>query len=137
VKFRLPCLTDLRNRGVHEVLFVVCDGLKTLPDAVITVWPPVVVQTCIIHLIHGSFRYASRTYWHELSQGPRPSNTGVSEAAAAEVDVLNDKLGTTYPAISRLWWSAWSGFIPFLDHDVEIASTKRMPAAETDLVTAP
>ena len=62
-KFWMAVLTDLKNRGVGDVFFVVCDGLKGLPASVNTVWPDAIVQTCIIHLIRGSFRYASRKYW--------------------------------------------------------------------------
>jgi len=48
-KFWMSVLTDLRNRGVRDVFFVVCDGLKGLPEVVSNVWPRTVVQTCIIH----------------------------------------------------------------------------------------
>jgi transposase-like protein len=59
-KFWLAVLTELKNRGVRDIFFVVCDGLKGLPDSVNAVFPLAIVQTCIIHLIRGSFRYASR-----------------------------------------------------------------------------
>ena len=59
-KFWMSVLTDLRNRGVRDVFFLVCDGLKGLPDVVEHVWPQAVVQTCIIHLIRNTFRLASR-----------------------------------------------------------------------------
>ncbi len=59
-KFWMSVLTDLRNRGVRDVFFLVCDGLKGLPDVVEHVWPQTVVQTCIIHLIRNTFRLASR-----------------------------------------------------------------------------
>jgi transposase-like protein len=45
----MSVLTDLRNRGVKDVFFVVCDGLKGLPEVVSNVWPEAIVQTCIIH----------------------------------------------------------------------------------------
>jgi putative transposase len=48
-KFWMSVLTDLRNRGVRDVFFVVCDGLKGLPDVVVNVWPAAIVQTCIVH----------------------------------------------------------------------------------------
>ena len=48
-KFWMSVLTDLRNRSVKDVFFVVCDGLKGLPEAVSNVWPEAIVQTCIIH----------------------------------------------------------------------------------------
>jgi putative transposase len=55
-KFWMSVLTDLRNRGVRDVFFLICDGLKGLPDVVEHVWPQAVVQTCIIHLIRNTFR---------------------------------------------------------------------------------
>ncbi|GAA2434932.1 hypothetical protein GCM10009856_52100 [Mycolicibacterium llatzerense] len=55
----MSVLTDLRNRGVKDVFFVVRDGLKGLPEAVSNVWPQATVQTCIIHLIRNVRREAS------------------------------------------------------------------------------
>ncbi len=60
-KFWMGVLIDLKNRGVRDVFFVVCDGLKGLPDTVEAVWPEAIVQTCIIHLIRNTFRLTSRT----------------------------------------------------------------------------
>src|SRR5258708_7815749 len=59
-KFWMSVLTDLRNRGVRDVLFVVCDGLKGLPDVVGNAWPAAIVQACIVHLIRGTFHLASK-----------------------------------------------------------------------------
>ncbi|CAL9332903.1 hypothetical protein SUDANB9_00107 [Streptomyces sp. enrichment culture] len=53
-------LTEIKNRGVSDVLMLVCDGLKGLPEAVETVWPRTIVQTCVVHLLRSSFRYAAR-----------------------------------------------------------------------------
>jgi transposase-like protein len=61
----LAVLTDLKNRGVADV-FLVCDGLKDLPEVVGNVWPLTTVQTCIIHLIRNTFRLASRRDWDRL-----------------------------------------------------------------------
>ena len=120
-KFWMSVLTDLRNRGVRDVFFLVCDGLKGLPDSVNAVWPATIVQTCLIHLIRNSFRFASRKYWDQLSRDLKPIYTAVdAEAAAAALDDLHAKWGTRYPAIIRLWRNAWQEFIPFLDYDVEI-----------------
>jgi putative transposase len=117
----MAVLTELRNRGVRDVFFVVCDGLKGLPDSVNAVWPLVTVQVCIIHLIRASFRYASRKYWDQLSRDLKPIYTAVNAAAAATaLDNLHDTWGTRYPAIIRLWRNAWAEFIPFLDYDLEI-----------------
>ena len=79
------------------------------------------MQTCIIHLIRGTFRYASRKYWDELSKDLKPIYQAANaDAAAAALDELRTKWGARYPAIIRLWRTAWAEFIPFLDYDLEI-----------------
>jgi putative transposase len=120
-KFWMAVLTDLRNRGVKDTFFVVCDGLKGLPEAVSNVWPEAIVQTCIIHLIRNTFRLTSRKYWDELKRDLKPIYTAVNATAArAAFDELAEKWGQRYPAVVRLWDNAWAEFIPFLDYDVEI-----------------
>jgi putative transposase len=120
-KFWMSVLTDLRNRGVRDVFFVVCDGLKGLPEVVSNVWPLAIVQTCIIHLIRNTFRLTSRRYWDELKRDVKPIYTAVNATAArAAFDDLTEKWGARYPAVIRLWDNAWAEFIPFLDYDVEI-----------------
>jgi transposase-like protein len=120
-KFWMSVLTDLRNRGVRDVFFVVCDGLKGLPEVVSNVWPAAIVQTCIIHLIRNTFRLTSRKYWDELKRDVKPIYTAVNATAARTAfDELADKWGARYPAVIRLWDNAWEEFIPFLDYDLEI-----------------
>jgi transposase-like protein len=120
-KFWMSVLTDLRNRGVRDVFFVVCDGLKGLPDVVENVWPQAIVQTCIVHLIRNTFRLASRRDWDALKRDLKPIYTAVNaDAAQAALDELAERWGPRYPAIIRLWRNAWEQFIPFLDYDIEI-----------------
>ncbi len=120
-KFWMAVLTDLRNRGVRDAFFVVCDGLKGLPEVVGNVWPLTIVQTCIIHLIRNTFRLTSRKYWDELKRDLRPIYTAVNAAAArVGFDELAAKWGDRYPAMIGLWTNAWEEFIPFLDYHLEI-----------------
>jgi transposase-like protein len=120
-KFWMRVLTDLRNRGIKDVFFVVCDGLKGLPEVVSNVWPHAIVQTCIIHLIRNTFRLTSRKYWDEIKRDVKPIYTAVNAAAARSAfDELTEKWGQRYPAVIRLWDNAWNEFVPFLDYDVEI-----------------
>jgi putative transposase len=120
-KFWLQVLTELKNRGVADVCIAVCDGLKGLPDAITSVWELTTVQQCIIHLLRNTFRFASRKYWDQIAHDLRPVYTAASEAEAlARFEEFEEKWGKPYPAISRLWRSAWSEFVPFLDYDVEI-----------------
>jgi putative transposase len=120
-KFWLAVLTEIKNRGVDDVCIVVCDGLKGLPDSITTTWPFAQVQACILHLIRNTFRYAGRQHWDELARDLRPVYTAVNaEMAAVRFEEFADKWGARYPAIIRLWRTAWEKFIPFLDYDVEI-----------------
>jgi len=120
-KFWMSVLTDIRNRGVRDVFFLVCDGLKGLPEVVGNVWPLTTVQTCIIHLIRNTFRLASKRDWDALKRDVKPIYTAPNPAAArAALDELTDRWGAKYAAIIRLWENAWEEFIPFLDYDVEI-----------------
>lgn len=125
-KFWLAVLTDLRNRGVKDIFFVVCDGLKGLPDSVSSAFPLATVQTCIIHLIRNTFRYASRKYWDNISVDLRPIYTAPNaDQARLRFEEFAEKWGKPYPAIVRLWENAWEEFIPFLDYDVEIRRVLR------------
>lgn len=120
-KFWMNVLTDLKNRGVRDVFFIVCDGLKGLPDSVNAVFPQANVQACVIHLIRATLRYASRKYWDQLATDLRRVYTAPSVAAAwAAFEELEEKWGTPYPAIPKMWRAAWEEFIPFLAYDVEI-----------------
>ncbi len=120
-KFWLQVLTEIKNRGIEDVCIVVCDGLKGLPESITTTWELAVVQTCIIHLIRNTFKFASRKYWDQIARDLRPVYTAPTEAAArARFEEFAEKWCTMYPAIRRLWENAWTEFIPFLDYDVEI-----------------
>jgi len=120
-KFWMSVLTDLRNRGVKDVFFVVCDGLKGLPDVVVNVWPQAIVQTCIVHLIRNTFRLTSKRDWDGMKRDVKLIYTAVNAGAArAALDELAEKWGKKYGAVIRLWESAWEQFTPFLDYDLEI-----------------
>ncbi|MET7729695.1 IS256 family transposase [Streptomyces mirabilis] len=120
-KYWLQVFTELKNRGLDDVLMLVCDGLKGLPDAVETVWPRTIVQTCIVHLLRNSFRYASRADWDKIAKALKPVYTAPTEdAATTRFLEFAETWGKKYPAIVRLWESAWAEFVPFLSFDVEI-----------------
>jgi transposase-like protein len=120
-KYWLHVLTELKNRGVADVLMVVCDGLTGLPEAITAVWPRTIVQTCIVHLLRNSFRYAGRQHWDAIAKALRPVYTAPTESAALERFLeFTETWGARYPAIVRLWENAWAEFVPFLGFDPEI-----------------
>ncbi|WP_405799969.1 IS256 family transposase [Streptomyces halstedii] len=120
-KHWMHILTEIKNRGVNDVLMPVCDGLKGLPDAVETVWPRTTVQTCVLHLLRTSFRYAARQDRDKIAKLLKPVHTAATEEAALERFAESaDAWGKKYPAVVRLWENAWEEFTPFLRFDTEI-----------------
>jgi transposase-like protein len=120
-KFWLRVLSEIKNRGTRDVLMLVCDGLKGLPDAVSAVWEKTVVQACIVHLLRNSFKYASKKDWPQIAKDIKPVYTAPSEAAALDaLAEFSARWEKRYPAITRLWENAWAEFVPFLQFDREI-----------------
>ena len=120
-KFWISILTELKNRGVVDIFYLVCDGLKGMPDSVNAVYKETIVQTCVVHLIRNTFKYSSKKYWAEIARDLKPVYTAVSPSAAeAAFESFDGKWGTRYPAIGKLWRAAWDNFVPFLDLDIEV-----------------
>ncbi len=114
-------LTELRNRGIEDVLIVACDGLKGLDEAIEATWPAATVQTCVVHLVRQSLRYASRADWQKVTTELRPIYTAATvDQAAARFEEFADRWEPKYPAIIKLWRQAWEQFIPFLAFPQEI-----------------
>lgn len=106
-KFWLQVLTEIKNRGVEDVMIAVCDGLKGLPDAIGATWELTQVQTCIIHLIRNTFRYAARQHWEKMAKDLRPIYTAINaEQAAARLDDFAERWGSICPAAVKLWRNA-------------------------------
>lgn len=120
-KHWMHILTEVKNLGVSDVLMLVCDGLKGLPEAVETVWPKTIVQTCVVHLLRNSFRYAARQDWDKIAKLLKPVYTAPTEEAALDrFAEFAAAWGRKYPAIVKLWENAWEKFTPFLRFDTEI-----------------
>ncbi len=120
-KYWLRVLTEIKNRGVHDVCIIVCDGLKGLPEAIASTWPQTITQTGIVHLLRNSFKYASRRDWGSIANDLKPVYTAASEAAALDgFAEFSSKWEAKYPAIIKLWKNAWAEFTPFLVFDREI-----------------
>lgn len=114
-------LTELRNRGMADVLITCCDGLKGLPDAIRTVWPDTTVQTCVVHMVRNSLRYASKKHWGQITRQMRAIYTAPTVAAAeAEFADFSDQWSEKYPAMISSWENSWAEFVPFLEFPPEL-----------------
>jgi putative transposase len=117
----MSMLTELRNRGVADVCIVCCDGLKGLPDAIAATWPLATVQTCVVHLVRNSLRYASKAHWSKITAGLRTVYTAPTVAAAeARFAEFAETWRGKYPAMIGMWERSWAEFVPFLDFPLEI-----------------
>jgi transposase-like protein len=117
----MSMLTELRNRGIADVCIVCCDGLKGLPDAIAATWPLATVQTCVVHLVRNSLRYASKADWAKISAGLKTVYTAATVAAAeARFAEFADTWRAKYPAMIATWERSWAEFVPFLDFPLEI-----------------
>ena len=121
-KFWMEVFTQLRNRGVRDVLIACCDGLPGLPESIEAVWPHAVVQTCTVHLIRASMRYVSYADRKKVAAELKTIYTAAT-AAAAELALLGfaeSELGRKYPAAVATWERAWERFTPFLAFPPEV-----------------
>lgn len=114
-------LTELRNRGVQDVMIVACDGLKGLPESIEATWPQATVQLCVVHLIRASCKYVSRKDRKQLCADLKTVYTAPTvDAAEARWLEFDDKWGETYPAVIGVWERNWEQFTPFLAHPPEL-----------------
>jgi len=121
-KFWLKVMTELKNRGVNDVLIAVVDGLKGFPEAINAVFPQAQIQTCIVHLIRASLDYASwkdrKALATELKTIYRATD---AEAARFALDAFDDSAwGKKYPPIAASWRRHWSEVIPFFAYPIEV-----------------
>jgi putative transposase len=120
-RFWAGVLAELRNRGIKDVLFVCCDGLNGLPEAIEATWSKAKVQTCVIHLIRASMKYVSWKERKKAAAAMRPIYTAINEAAAkAALENLRRDFGKKSPGMVAAWDRAWSQFVPFLEFDSAI-----------------
>lgn len=120
-KFWLSVLTDLKNRGVKDVLIVCVDGLKGFPQAIEAVFPMAQVQLCIVHLVRASLNYVN---WKERKQVAADLKPIYHAATAAEAELnlasFIDTWGDKYKAIGKLWKENWERVIPFFAFPAEV-----------------
>ena len=114
-KFWLRVMSELRNRGVQDILIAVVDGLKGFPEAITSVFPKTVVQTCIVHLIRYSMHFASWKERRPIGAALKPIYQAHSAALARErlEDFDRGPWGQKYPAIAQSWRRNWEQVIPF------------------------
>jgi putative transposase len=115
-RFWNSVMTDLRNRGVRDILIACCDGLAGFEDAITTAFPATVVQRCVVHLIRNALRPVARRDAGEVAKELRTIYTAPTAEAAfdALAAFAASPWGRKYPQAVRVWEQAWDAFTPFL-----------------------
>jgi putative transposase len=120
-KFWMQVLTDLKQRGVRDILICCVDGLTGFPDAIEAIFPKTTVQTCIVHLIRTSLKYVPRREREQVARDLKPIYTAKdADQAQAELEAFDEKWGQRFPVITQAWLNAWEYVIPFLAFPDEV-----------------
>lgn len=120
-KFWLGVLTELKNRGVKDILIVCIDGLKGFPQAIESVFPEARVQLCIVHMVRASLNYVN---WKERKQVAADLKAiyraSTELQAEQELNEFIAKWGHKYQAIGKLWKDNWERVIPFFEFPADV-----------------
>src|SRR6266516_4394794 len=120
-KFWMQVLSELKQRGVNDILLCCVDGLKGFPEAIEAIYPATVVQTCVVHLIRHSLKYVPRREREQVARDLKPIYTAVdADAAQAALEAFDDKWGARFPVITQAWLNAWEYVTPFLAFPPEL-----------------
>lgn len=120
-KFWLDVLTQLQNRGVHDILIACVDGLTGFAQAITTVFPKAQVQLCMVHMVRNSLRYVAAKHMKEVAHDLKMIYRSVTAQEAQEaLDVFAKKWDNSYPSIAKSWRNHWPNLITLFDYPDEI-----------------
>jgi len=120
-KFWMGIMTELKNRGVEDILIACIDGLKGLPEAINAVYPKTHIQLCIVHMIRNSTRFVSFKERKTLCADLKQIYLAPSEKQGRDaLDDFSEKWDIKYPMISKSWKSNWENLNEFFAYPPDI-----------------
>lgn len=120
-KFWMRVMTDLKNRGIGDILIAVVDGLKGFPEAITSIYPEAQVQTCIVHMVRHSLKFVPWKERKEVAADLKAIYRAETvEAAQDRLADFEDKWGSKYPTIGQSWRRNWEKIIPFLAYPPDV-----------------
>lgn len=120
-KFWLSVLTELKNRGLEDILIVCTDGLKGFPEAIEAVYPQAITQTCIVHQIRNSLAFVGFKERKEVAADLKPIYTAATvEEALTALELFAEKWDARYPLIAKSWRENWVRIEPMFNFTAEI-----------------
>lgn len=120
-KFWLSVLTELKNRGLQDILIACVDGLKGFPEAIAAEYPQTKIQLCIVHMVRNSLKYVSwKDYKAVTADLKQIYQAPTEDAASLELERFAEKWDATYPQISKSWRSHWPNLITLFEYPPDI-----------------
>lgn len=120
-KFWLSVLTELKSRGLEDILIACVDGLKGFPDAIAAEYPHTQIQLCIVHMVRNSLKYVSwKDYKAVTADLKRIYNSATEEAALEELEAFAERWDEKYSQITKSWRAHWPNLITLFDYPPEI-----------------
>ncbi|WP_249436586.1 IS256 family transposase, partial [Escherichia coli] len=120
-KFWLNVLTELKNRGLNDILIACVDGLKGFPDAINTVYPEARIQLCIVHMVRNSLRFVSWKDYKAVTRDLKAIYQAPTEEAGQQaLEAFASAWDSRYPQISRSWQANWTNLAMFFAYPADI-----------------
>jgi transposase-like protein len=120
-KFWLSNLTELKNRGVQDMLIACTDNLTGMTEAIAAVYPKTEHQLCIVHQIRNSLKFVSYKDRKALVADLKPVYTAATEEVALEaLEDFAKKWDSQYPYITKSWYNNWDNLAIFFQYPAEI-----------------
>lgn len=117
-KFWLHVITELKNRGVDDILIACVDGLKGFPEAINSVYPKTEIQLCVVHMVRNSLKYVSYKDKKELVKDLKTVyRASTVELAEKNLEEFSKRWDRKYPSISKSWRNNWAQVIPFFSYE--------------------
>lgn len=121
--FWMSVLTDLKARGVEDILITVTDNLNGFTDTIKSVFPQSTTQICVVHQIRNSCKYVVWKDMKEFTADMKEIYTSVNrEQAASALSHFEQKWGSKYRHAVQSWHRNWDDLTAFFDFPVEIRS---------------
>ena len=120
-KFWLSVVTEIKNRGVEEILIACIDGLKGFPDAIASVFPQTDIQLCIVHMIRNSLRFVSWKDYKAVTKGLKEIyQASTEENALMALELFEKEWLNQYPKIAESWRNNWDNIRSIFSYPEEI-----------------
>ena len=120
-KFWLSVLTELKNRGLQDILIACVDGLKGFPEAIAAEYPQTKIQLCIVHMVRNSLKYVSWKDYKAITADLKAIYKASTESAALlELERFGEKWDDQYPQISKSWHNHWPNLITLFEYPPDI-----------------